>query len=88
MKPQEDYYASIYNPPVSSTSHSAVPYTFPAATAGKKGEEATASIYQPPNGRTTAPIYQSVKSDPKIPEVRADNNSEGAAAKSTNWPTQ
>ena len=83
MKPQEHYYASIYNPPVSSTNHSAVPLTFPAATAETKGEEATPSIYQPLNGGATASIYQSVNSDPKIPEVQADNKSEGAATKFT-----
>ena len=84
MKPQEHYYASTYNPPVSSTNHSAVPLTFPAATAEKKGEETTPSIYQQLNGGATAPIYQSVNNDPKIPEVQADNKSEGAAGKSTN----
>ena len=90
LKPQEHYYASIYNPPEPRTNNSPVALTFPQARAENSSGESTASIYQPLNGAAAAPvyqpisgdaapIYQSLNSDTKIPEVRADSNS-----KSTN----
>ena len=83
VKPQEECYATIHNPPVSSTNHSAVSLTFPHATAENSSQGSTASIYQPLNDAAATPvyqpdavhIYQSLNSDP---EVRADSNTEGA----------
>lgn len=90
MKPPEQCHSSIHNPPVSSTSPSAVALSFPHGSAENSSQASTASIYQPLNGAASAPIYQPINSedaahiyqtlnsDTTIPEVRADNNTEGA----------
>ena len=81
LKPEENYYASIYNHHVSPATHSAGALTFPHPTAENRSKESAAPINQPPNGAATAPvyqpitgdvvpIYQSLSSDTKIADAR------------------
>ena len=90
VKPPEHCYASIHDPPVSSTSSSTVALSFPHASAENSSQGSAASINQPLHGAAAAPVYQPINSgdaehiyqplnsDTTIPEVRADKNTEEA----------